>query len=219
MPQPPTELNNLQLWNVSRSIAGNALDAVFDSITTNTDTPTRSDVDHRLLSDNISDARMDSEYWPFSSDDDVVDVVAEYADFKRSREHIDALTEYISNRLVNTQTSNNSTTTPTSNSDNRQGDRQEIEENGDGGETWQIAKDLYSCFLGVGDTSLSEIRTAYETAFPDRSVLLRDVMNTNGTPKERVDQIQSLVEGWHQNDEEVDRLDKFSRKPMGLNEV
>ena len=85
---------------------------------------------------------------------------------------------------------------------------------GDGSVTFQIAADLYYCFLEQ-DKKYTEIKDEYDAKFPPRSVLLTDVVNTSGTTEERIRQLEQYVAEWYQDDDAVEKLSKFKRKPMG----
>ena len=105
-------------------------------------------------------------------------------------------------------------------SDTEYSDREDTDDSvrrvvvGDGSVTFQIATDLYYCFL-EDDDKFTEITDRYDTKFPSRSILLTDVINTSGSVEERIIKLEQYVDEWYQDDDAVERLEKFKRKPMG----
>lgn len=237
MVKPPEELGS-QRWNVAKTIASKTISTVLSAV--DGDSPSRSEVDKQRLNDAVSDLRSELDYWPYDDVDEVYDAVSRYSDFNDGLDEVQDLGRYVSQRLVDEtdrvtpdesyeqldlgdQQADESSDEPVDNSEEsiqtntdtvEQRDSVDRVDVGDGSETWEIAIDLYYAFL-TNDIKFREVTQKYEVRFPDRTVLLTDVMNTTGSTEERISQVESMVSEWYNDDDAVEHLNQYKRKPMG----
>lgn len=238
---PPEDLGS-QRWNVARGIASDTATAILDVVDVEDGSVSRSDVDKQELNEVVETLRSQHDYWPFEDVDEVFDALSQKAGFSDGPDGVNELGRYVSARLVDETdrvTPNGSyeqldieassdtgektgeldeeqdvETDPTVQSENQDTDSVERVSVGDGSDTFQIATDLYYCFLEQ-DKKFTEIKQEYDGKFPPRSVLLTDVVNTSGSVEERIRQIEHYVAEWYQDDDAVEKLSKYKRKPMG----
>jgi hypothetical protein len=80
-----------------------------------------------------------------------------------------------------------------------------------------IAKDLYVCFVETTpDLTYRDIRAKHDTQFPNRDAAMYEAMNSRGnTRAERLADLAEWVDWWLNDEERLDRTNRFTPDPMG----
>jgi hypothetical protein len=81
-----------------------------------------------------------------------------------------------------------------------------------------IAEDLYVCFVETDpDLTYRDIRAKHDTQFPDRDAAMFEAMNSRGdTRAERLTDLAGWVDWWLEDEERLDRTNRFTPDPMGV---
>jgi hypothetical protein len=236
------DMDSLELWRVARGIAGDALEAVLPHARTDLKNPSVDDVDSAAVADAFEKQKHANEYWPFRDADELVGIVKRESDFSTDRNvYIDSFAKLISHRLSHgvcmddaatndTQTEGEGSTTANTHPDEGNGNGVDETQNGDvsidvemeeadeeSDEIVQeLATDLFQCFIGDGDDTFAEIKQQYDTPFPNRSIILTDLMNTSGTEADRIAAFTPMVEDWYQDETAVNEVNTEAPTPMGM---